>query len=274
MIKHHFSVLISTYKNDCYVHLDAALQSVMHQTYPPAEVVLIIDGEVSIESELLIKKYHENYPGIFKLVRLAENKGLGFALSIGLMECSYNFVARMDADDICCDNRFELQYLFLQNNNDIAAVGSYITEFISMPGDLNKQKVVPNNHQNIVKYSRFRNPLNHPTVMFRKDLVLEAGNYRHMPLFEDYYLWLKLINKGYKLANISQSLLFFRFSNEALQRRQGFSYLKKEFHFFNTCYQESLISFGSFCKLLLLRLPLRLVPYNILRHFYLNILRK
>jgi hypothetical protein len=190
------------------------------------------------------------------------------------MECSYNFVARMDADDICCDNRFELQYLFLQNNKDIAAVGGYLTEFLNLPGDLNKQKVVPNNHKNIVKYSRFRNPLNHPTVMFRKDLVLEAGNYRHMPLFEDYYLWLRLINKGYKLANISQSILFFRFTNEALQRRQGFNYLKKELHFFKTCYQESLLSFGSFCKLLLLRLPLRLVPYGILRHFYLIILRK
>ena len=74
-------------------------------------------------------------------------------------------------------------------------------------------------HENILRFAKGRCPVNHPVVMFRKSAVLKAGGYKHFPLFEDYYLWVRMLMNGARFYNIQESLLFFRFSPDMFRRR-------------------------------------------------------
>ena len=103
-----FTVLMSCYKNDNPDFLRAAIiSSYEQQTLKPDEFVLIVDGPVSKNIDEVIYEFENKYGDIFKVHRLKENKGLGNALRIGVTICSYDYVVRMDADDISREDRFE-----------------------------------------------------------------------------------------------------------------------------------------------------------------------
>ena len=198
---------------------------------------------------------------------------LGFALNEGLKHCIYDWVARMDTDDICHSERFEKQVSFIKENPDYDLVGTNISEFIENPGDLNRQKNVPETHEKIISYAYSRCPFNHPTIFFRKSAVIAVGSYQSMILFEDYYLWFRLIKAGYRFYNIQEQLLFFRLGKDMLGRRQGIQYGLNESRFFLQAYQEGLIPFTALVKFLA-RLPIRLLPRQFTLFFYNKFLRR
>jgi len=264
------SVLISVYKKDKDVYLRLALDSLVNQTLQPDEIVLVKDGPLTVELESVISQYQKKYPKLFNVIALPENKGLGNSLNIGLRKCKGELVARMDSDDICKLNRFEIQLNHLVKHPEISALGNSIEEFFEVPGDLNSFRKLPLTHLELQHFANLRNPLNHPTVMFRKDHVLSVGSYESVLLFEDYYLWLKLIKNDYKLANLEDTLLYFRSGdiNMMLKRRHGLGYLVKEINFYKKAYADGLISFFSFLKASLLRTPVRIMPIWVLRFVY------
>lgn len=267
-----FSALISVYYKENPSYLSTSLESVFNQTLPPTEVVLVKDGSLTPELDVVINHFTAKYPSI-KVVALPNNVGLGLALREGLNHCSYDIVARMDSDDICFQERFEYQLDYLLKNPDFVLVGCYIKEFNKAPNDIDQIKKVPIKHNEIVKYSKKRSPFNHPSVMFRKTAIINSGSYIDMPFFEDYYLWLRLLAKGYKVANIAKPLLYFRVGNDMVGRRHGWSYAKKEFVFYNKCYKENLLCMYSYYSSIILRIPLRLLPKSTLRFIYKTFLR-
>ena len=139
----------------------------------------------------LLDEYKNDYPELFKYVQLEKNVGLGKALEIGINECSYDLIARMDSDDICHPERFEKQINFLKNNPDIKVLGSWIAEFETSPEKIESIRKVPANYEEIKEYAKTRCPLNHMTVVYWRDAVLDAGNYQTLMWNEDYYLWAK-----------------------------------------------------------------------------------
>ena len=80
----------------------------------------------------------------------------------------------------------------MKAHREIAACGGWIREF-NDTGNYSKIKKMPQTEADIRKYIRYRNPLNHMTVMFRKSVILSVGNYRHFPLLEDYELWCRVL---------------------------------------------------------------------------------
>jgi glycosyltransferase involved in cell wall biosynthesis len=268
-----FSVLMSVYKNENNQFLQASLASIFDQSLQPAEVVVVKDGPLTEHLDATIDEYRGLYSNI-KIVALPENRGLGEALKIGLNHCTYELVARMDADDIAHPNRFAEQVNIIGGEPQVAAIGCNLLEFNVEPGDTVVVKKVPADFSRLKKYAMMRNPLNHPSVVFRKSAIQEVGSYQHMPLFEDYYLWLRLLKAGYKIKNIDQSLLFFRAGNAALTRRHGSSYIKKELKFYSRCFKEKLIPKQTVFLVLFLRLPFRLLPKQLFFRFYKIILRK
>jgi len=217
-----FSVLMSVYAREHPEYLGAALDSVMDQTMKPDEIVLVEDGKLTEELYQIIREKQKLYPCL-KPVQLEENQQLGRALAIGLSHVSNELVARMDSDDISVRERFELQYQYMQDHPKTALVGGYIQEFDDQ-GSWDKIRQVPLDEKEIHRYMRYRNPLNHVTVMFRKEAILSAGNYQHFPYLEDYYLWNRLYANGAKLANIPKVLVKVRTSPNMFKRRGGFSY--------------------------------------------------
>jgi glycosyltransferase involved in cell wall biosynthesis len=264
-----FSILICVYAKDEPGALDISLASIVHQLeQDTAEIILVKDGPLTNELNQVIEVYTNKYPGLFKVVSLNVNNGLGKALNEGLRHCSHSLVARMDADDICTPDRFSKQLQFMEQHPDVSIIGGQIEEFIEVPGDLKRIRRVPLDHDSIITYARTRSPFNHPSVMFRKEAILSVGSYVHMPQFEDYYLWIRLIKAGHRTANLSETILYFRTGNDMVGRRHGFGYMRKEYNFIHAMREFGFISSRQFIMLLLLRLPMRLLPKPILTIVY------
>ena len=222
-----FSVLISVYFKETPKFLEKALDSILNQTLKPDEVVLVKDGILTKELEEIISvekdKFNKNNIG-FVCVQLENNMGLGIALQRGLEKCKYDYVARMDADDIAADTRFEYQLKYMNEHKDISVLGGYIDEF-SVEGEVIRTKMMPLTYKDLYKYGKYRNPLNHMTVFFRKKNVLDVGGYKPLKGLEDYYLWCRMLSGGYKIANIDKVLVHARLGNFE-NRRGGFEYFK------------------------------------------------
>ena len=130
MIVLKFSVLMSVYIKENPKYMKQSLDSIINQTYKPSEIVIVKDGLLTKELNDLIDEYQKIYTNLFKIITLEENVGLGKSLNIGVLNCTYDIIARMDTDDICRNDRFEKQIKVLKNNKHIDIVGSNIVEFI------------------------------------------------------------------------------------------------------------------------------------------------
>ncbi|MBQ5561182.1 MAG: glycosyltransferase [Lachnospiraceae bacterium] len=219
------SVLMSVYKNDSVAHFEIALNSVLSQTMLAKEIVLVVDGPVPEEMQKTIQHY-EAQEEVVNVYWLEKNVGLGNALNYGLKKCKFDLVARMDSDDVSCPTRFEKEYTCFQKDKELAIVGSYADEFQSNPEEIISIRKVPVTKEEIIKKGVIRNPFNHPSVMFRKNVIKAVGGYLDLYLFEDYYLWIRLIEKKYNCRNIPEVLLHLRVGNGMIARRGGWKYYK------------------------------------------------
>ena len=268
-----FSVLISVYHKESPLFLREALDSVLGQTLPPGEIVLVEDGPLPQSLEEVIDEYAGCYPQLFKIIPLKENRGLGPALTEGIKHCSFDLIARMDSDDIARKNRFLLQMEYMERHPEVTALGGQLMEFRDTPGDLYQLRRSPLKPGDVLRFSRKRNPMNHPSVVFRKKDILSVGAYDPIRYFEDYHLWLKLLRAGFHLANLEETLLYFRVGNDMIGRRSGYAYARDELAFFHKAYRGKLIGKGDYLKAVLTRFPLRLAPKGILNFIYQRKLR-
>lgn len=265
---------MSVYIKEKPEYLDRALKSVLQeQILIPKELVIVEDGPLTKELYEVIYYYKNRYPSFIKSVVLKENKGLGEALNLGLKAASFEVVARMDSDDISLPHRFIKQYSFFKNNN-YDVVGTNMIEFEKDESNITRLKKVPENHEDILKYSKFRNPINHPTVMFKKKAVLESGNYEKMPYFEDYYLWIKMLKRGYRFFNIQEPLLKFRADKEMIKRRGNLDYFKNEKAFFKILLKAGYLNYFQYHAALSLRFFFRIFPDNVRFFLYRFALRE
>ena len=215
-----YSVLMSVYAGENAVNLRQSIEGIMSQDFPASEFVLVIDGPIGAPLEEVIN----SYPSI-KTVRLTENVGLGAALNEGLKNVSYDIVARMDSDDIATPSRMGKEYSKIREGLDI--VSAPVFEFEGNISYITGKRDIPKTQEEIIEYSKKRNPFNHPCVMFRKSAVIAAGGYRSdYPLFEDYDLWIRMLRNGAHCANIDEPLLYMRTDEGMYLRRGGTDYAR------------------------------------------------
>lgn len=219
-----YSVLMSVYYKEKAEYLSESLASMLSQTHMPSEIVLVCDGKLTDSLEDMIETFNDMNPCLLKLVRIEKNVGLGQALNYGLKHCSNEYVARMDTDDISVSYRIEKQLSYmLENQLDIC--GSNVLEFNNY-NDEKYIKEVPESHQKILQYAKTRSPFNHPSVIFKKSIILVAGGYEHMPFFEDYLLWVKVLMQNAKCGNVQEELVHMRSNDDFYARRGGKNYYK------------------------------------------------
>ncbi|WP_241618939.1 glycosyltransferase, partial [Rosenbergiella epipactidis] len=191
MVNIKFSVLMSLYKNEKSEYLSSCLESLANQTVKPTEIIVVIDGPISEELYKVIKDFKYILPIIIK--PLDKNVGLGKALNYGLGFCNYNYIARMDTDDICLPERFEKQLEYMISNPKVSLLGSSIIEFDK---NYEREKNLPVDNVDIIKFAKWKNPFNHMSVFFKKEDVIKLGGYKHHLYMEDYNLWLRIIDAG------------------------------------------------------------------------------
>ena len=268
-----FSVLISVYNKENSLSLRQSLTSVFRQKLPPTEVVLLKDGPLTEELDKVIAEYVMRYPEL-KIVSLPVNQGLGKALNEGLKHCSYDLVARMDTDDIAKPDRFEKQIRVFQEHPELDVVGAWIDEFEETTSNIISTRKLPEVHDDICQFAKKRNPENRPVIMFRKQAVLAAGGYQHFPLFEDYYLWIRMLQNGAKFYNIQESLLYFRFSPAMFKRRGGLKYVTTELRFQNQLRNLGFITSSEYLYNVFIRVITRMMPNTLRAILYKKALRK
>lgn len=269
-----FSVLMSVYKNDKPEYLKESLDSIINQTVKPNEIVLVIDGPIPEDIENTIKEY-EKKESIFKILRIKENSGLGNALREGLKECSYELVARMDADDICNLDRFEKQLKEFEKDPELSVIGGYIEEFIDIVDNKVSIREVPLKEEDVRKYIKSRCPLNHMTVMFKKEDVERCGSYMEWHYNEDYYLWLRMFLNNCKIRNIGEVLVHARVGKEMYQRRGGFPYFKQGLEIQKFMLKNKIIHLPRFIYNLIVRFVVQVLCPNSVRAFiYKKFIRK
>jgi glycosyltransferase involved in cell wall biosynthesis len=268
-----FSVLMSCHIKDNPMYLEAALKSLLSQSVLPSEIILIEDGELSDLHDQVLNDYEIKLA--IKRFKFKKNNGLGFALNFGVNQCSYDYIARMDTDDICEPDRFETQINLFKEYPSIDLIGSWIGEFKNDPNEVFAIRKVPTSHLNIVEFAKTRNPFNHMTVFFKKEAVLKAGNYDPKYVFaQDYLLWANMIALGCRFANLPRVLVKARAGKDMFKRRGGLRYLRFEYHLQKKLKDLGLIDTKLQCRNLLIRGIVRLVPNGFREFIYKNILRK
>lgn len=268
-----FSVSMCVYEKDNPEWFATAVDSILNQTVPPDEVVLVVDGPVPEELNCLIEGYAKQE--FFQVIRLEKNLGHGEARRIGLSACAYDLVALMDADDISIPNRFEKQLARFREDESLAIVGGNITEFIGTPENAVGERIVPETDGAIKEYMKKRCPMNQVTVMFRKDLVDSVGGYIDWYCEEDYYLWIRMTLADMKFANVSDTLVNVRVGKDMYQRRGGVKYFASEAKLQKYMLDKKVIGVGTYLFNVAQRLILQVLMPNKLRGWvFQNLARK
>ena len=263
---HKFTLLMCIYAKENPVFLTQCIKSVMNQTVIPDEWIIVKDGPLTNELEAVLSNI--TYPGIIKQIALPQNVTLGPARAIGVEEANNDWIAIMDCDDICRHDRFEKQLAMIGFNPDFGLIGGQIAEFIEDPGHVIAKRNVPTEQIDIIKYAKRRNPYNHMTVMFKRELAIQVGNYRYFPGFEDYDLWTRMMRNGVICANHPDILVDARVGSGVYGRRRGVSYIKSEWRMQKQLKKLGITNAMEFMRNCAVRIPVRLLPERALEAAY------
>ena len=223
-----YSVLMSLYKDEKPEYFRLAIDSMLNQTLQPDEIVIVKDGTLPSELEVILEEYVMCYPKIMHVVGYEQNQGLGVALNFGIRHCKNDLIARMDTDDISTLDRCQKQIEIFEKFPEVDIVGGHIAEFIDETTNIISVRKVPLTHEEITIYLKKRCPFNHVAVMFKKSAVMAAGNYKEWHFNDDYYLWIRMHLFKAHFYNLDSILVFVRVGNEMYSRRGGRNYFKSE----------------------------------------------
>jgi len=267
-----FSVLMSVYSKEQPEHLAGALASVFDQTLVPDEVLLVKDGPLTAALEAVIADAAVRH-GKVRVIALERNVGLGAALNAGLQHCRNELVARMDSDDLCVPERFELQIPLFASDPRIAVIGGWISEFEHDPRQIQSVRSLPERHEDIARLAKTRCPVNHPTVVFRKTAIQAVGGYNAKHLQEDYYLWARLMLAGHRFHNVQAPLVLMRTGEGLFDRRGGLRYAKAEMKLFADLYGLGFVTLPQLVFNVASRIVVRLMPTTLRRRLYMRFAR-
>ena len=262
----NYSVLMTVYKKDTAEHLRTSIDSMLAQTVPCEQFVLVQDGPLGEDLLAVIEDCVSSHPAIFTVVRFSENVGLGRALDEGLSRCRNDLVARMDADDISLPERCERLIALFEAEPRLGIAGTNIDEFYDDPKNVVSRRIVPSDYEGIRKFMRRRSAFNHPTVMFRRREVERCGGYGDLRRKQDFDLFSRMIGMGVYALNIDESLLLFRADENSYKRRKSREYCRGYVEVQRRNYKRGYCSFldfavGIFCCGVVCCVPLFFVKW-------------
>lgn len=257
---------MTTYHGTTAAELHRSVASIHAQTRLPDQFVLVVDGPVPPELERAIDEVAAADPTLL-VERLPENLGSGPASNRGLALSAGDFVARQDSDDISLPSRLEHQMAFVEERGlDLA--GTYIDEFDTDPEQLLGTRGAPLSSAAIARRLRLNNPINNPSIVFRRELAVRVGGYQDVPYHEDYDLVARMLAAGARAENLGESLVLFNVGNGMLARRSGTRMLRHEWHMQRQLRSYGVIGTPLMVRNLVVRGTFRLVPHRLLTRAY------
>lgn len=259
-----FSVVMPVHEGASVDQLDAALRSLADQTRRAYEVVVVEDGPLTVAHHATLDRY-TSLPLV--RVQLGHNQGVAVALQAGLTAASRPWIARMDADDLSEPLRFELQEAVLRHD-DVDVLGAAMLEFDTTVDQVLGTRRLPERHDEIVRFMRRANPVNHPTAVFRRSLALEAGGYQRLDHLEDYDLFARMLRAGARFHNLPQPLVRFRGGTSMLRRRRSPGIVRSEIELQRRLVAYGVVSTPRAATNLVLRTAFRWLPMPLMRQAY------
>lgn len=265
----YFSILISLYNGTNPDFFNDSMNSIYFQSYQNFEIILIVDGKVSDKHHHCINTWKRKFNRKLHIYSLSQNTGLANALNCGIENCNYEWITRMDADDLMTEKRLEKQKEFIENNTDIDLFGSWIEEYDDFFIKSNGIRVLPCKHKDIIKFGKWRSPLNHVTVCYKKSVLKRLGGYNYkLKRSQDYALWANFIVNGYKLANIPEVLVKVRAGSDFFTNRNTIRVIKYDLRQRIYMYKIGFLNIYEFFFSLLFRLLIRISPLFIVKKIY------
>ncbi|MDA8640092.1 glycosyltransferase [Flavobacteriaceae bacterium] len=259
MNKGNFSVLLSVYLKTDVFQLTECINSIEKQSLLPSEIILIVDGPISFDVDLFVKRYERLK---FEIIRNKFNLGLPLSLNKGLNKCKYEIVFRIDSDDICLHNRFEIQLEKFKKNSKLAVLGTNVMLIDNKSCQINKERKIPLSNSEIRKILPFKNPFNHPSVVYKKSVILAVGGYSNVYLYEDWYLWFKISKlNDIEFENLNEKLIKYRIRQ--FDDRKGFKIIKAEANFYLLLLKNKHINILYFIINVSIKFCVRLMPSKI-----------
>ena len=202
-------------------YFNLAIKSILEQTLCPTKIHLIQDGEINKALNDIVYHYKSNYPKLIDVIKLSK-KGLPSALNQSIKQTYTKYYARMDSDDISLKDRLEVQVNFLEENPNIEILGSWAYEF---ENDYDKENLflnkTPNSIKEIEEYFHYRNPLIHPSTVFKMSVFKRIGFYNEkMYTDQDLELWGRALRSKVNICNIQKPLILLRIENRLIRRSQ------------------------------------------------------
>jgi len=199
------TVLMSVFNADRY--LRSAIDSILNQSFSDFEFLIINDGSTDNTSHILAAC---NDPRI-RIVNNAHNIGLTKSLNKGLEISRGEYIARMDADDISLPDRFARQISFLGRTCHIHCVGCYNFIIDENGRKTGEMRWPHGRNANVSAIASSTNPVGHPNVIYKKDVVMKIGKYNEFyHTCQDLELWFRFYKHGYLTDNVPQHLLMLR----------------------------------------------------------------
>ena len=220
------SVIVPNYNNGKY--LNQFINSVLHSIYLPKELIIIDDG--STDDSIKVINLFNNHKFI-KLISYTENRGLTFALNLGLESATGKYIMRADPDDLLLPERIGNQYHYMEKNPEIDILGCNVTYFKDNPYQEFNSSNFPITHIEIVKkYKKGEHGIQHPTAFIKSNVFKK---YRYQKIFpgEDYEIFSRMVKDKRIFANLSDSLYLMRIHSESSTSNLKLSAIKQTFKF-------------------------------------------
>jgi len=271
MILKNLTVVMSVYNGDIPELFKGAIESVLDQTQKANKIIIAVDGPISEGLNCVLKDLSS--VSCIDVIRIASNKGLAASRKLAISLAKTELIAVMDSDDFSVNNRFELQASILSDPR-IDVVGGWIREFKKIPGDQNLIRKTPINHSDIYKFGKYRNPMNHVTLMFKKSSYDFVGGYTELLAAEDWDLISRMLVNGLVIRNIPEILVNVRGGDDMVKRRRSSRHFWGEIKVLSLMYKCNYLNFFQLFTNVGLRTIIRILPLSFTAFLYCKILRK
>lgn len=228
MIYKNFTLIISVYKKIKLYEIKKSLHSIKKQKIKPKQIILVFDGFYPKNLKSFIINYLYNIcekKNNLVIIENSTNKGISFSYNLAIKKAKYNLIAIQDSDDESVPSRFKLQLEYLEKKKNLSILGGSVLEIYY---DKKIVKKMPLTYKAIKNHIFLKNPINHPTVMMRRNHLLSSSLYFECKRMEDYYLWINLISRGMLIENIPQILVKSYIDHNFIKRRTSMIVLKSE----------------------------------------------
>jgi len=266
------TVLMTTYHGTTVEELERSVASITGQTRRPEEFLVVVDGPVPEPLDAALAAAAAAHPAL-RVERLARNLGSGLASAHGLELATGDFVARHDSDDVSLPHRLEREMEAVERHH-LDLVGSAMLEFEGTPEHVVGVRRNPRTHEQIASRMRLNNPINNPTVVFRRQLALDAGGYADLRYMQDYDLFARMLAAGARAENLDEPLVLFNAGDSMISRRGGWRMLPHEWDVQRRLRDTGTIGNVLLARNMVVRGAFRVIPPRLLKRVYAVLFRR